>query len=122
MKDIIKPLMNGEGGLHQSRMYGLMSFSMLKMRMKMQMRNIRIEINGVNRCVKRNRNNVSGDRDASALTLQAAGGHSGKKSVEKVERTGESRSYSCVVSHSNTENVLMAAHYARLNKKGKGHG
>ena len=28
----------------------------------------------------------------------------------------------CVVSHSNTENVLMAAHYARLNKKGKGHG
>ncbi|GLH23541.1 hypothetical protein [Enterobacter ludwigii] len=54
MKDIIKPLMNGEGGLHQSRMYGLMSFSMLKMRMKMQMRNIRIEINGVNRCVKEN--------------------------------------------------------------------
>ncbi|GJL39916.1 hypothetical protein TUM17577_11250 [Enterobacter asburiae] len=44
-------LMNGEGGMRQSRGDGLASFSMLKMRMKMQMRNIRIAINAVNRCV-----------------------------------------------------------------------
>ena len=37
--------------MRQSRSSGLASFSMLKMRMKMQMRNIRIAINAVNRCV-----------------------------------------------------------------------
>jgi hypothetical protein len=37
--------------MRQSRSNGLTSFSMLKMRMKMQMRNIRIAINDVNRCV-----------------------------------------------------------------------
>jgi hypothetical protein len=54
MKDIIKPLMNGEGCVHQSRDRGLKSFSMFEMRMKMQMRNIRIVINAVNRCFERN--------------------------------------------------------------------
>jgi hypothetical protein len=47
-------LMNGVEGMRQSRRNGLASFSMLKMRMKMQMRNIRIAINAVNKCVDRN--------------------------------------------------------------------